>query len=224
MQIHAIDNVTTNSYLSRLSILQTTVVTHVGSPEKLVMVRYGELFLKSESVKHHFIGMLLRNIGELSLASALTYHYETPRGRILICGDNPVRSLRWYPDFRTCGCQHLYPYRHPVRIHLCRGDRSCISKSSSGDEFCGQGKTAAENRTRTVRNLGQSSVLPSLIIFPDFMSIWITRIMNYSVEIRDFGGLVYDSRIAAPGGLPWAPRAGCLHYFHPVLIHRLLHG
>ena len=63
----------------------------MGSPEKLVMVRYGELFLKSESVKHHFIGMLLRNIGKALSASALAYHYETPRGRILIYGDHPEK-------------------------------------------------------------------------------------------------------------------------------------
>ncbi|WP_422185815.1 hypothetical protein, partial [Methanoregula sp.] len=30
--------------------------------EKIVMVRYGELFLKSDPVKYHFIGILLRNI------------------------------------------------------------------------------------------------------------------------------------------------------------------
>ncbi|HUT38003.1 MAG TPA: THUMP domain-containing protein, partial [Methanoregula sp.] len=61
------------------------------SREKLVMVRYGELFLKSESVKHHFIGMLLRNIGKALSASVLSYHFETPRGRILIYGDEPEK-------------------------------------------------------------------------------------------------------------------------------------
>ena len=34
---------------------------HKGA-EKVVMVRYGELFLKSDPVKYHFIGLLLRNI------------------------------------------------------------------------------------------------------------------------------------------------------------------
>ena len=29
---------------------------------RIVMVRYGELFLKSDPVKYHFIGILLRNI------------------------------------------------------------------------------------------------------------------------------------------------------------------
>ena len=64
--------------------LRHTEGKEVGSREKLVMVRYGELFLKSESVKHHFIGMLLRNIGKALTESALSYHFETPRGRFLI--------------------------------------------------------------------------------------------------------------------------------------------
>ncbi|PKL57572.1 MAG: tRNA 4-thiouridine(8) synthase ThiI, partial [Methanomicrobiales archaeon HGW-Methanomicrobiales-5] len=59
--------------------------------KRLVMVRYGELFLKSEPVKHHFIGLLLRNIGKALTASGLKGHYETPRGRILIYGDEPEK-------------------------------------------------------------------------------------------------------------------------------------
>jgi thiamine biosynthesis protein ThiI len=53
------------------------------------MARYGELFLKSEPVKRHFIGILLRNVGKALSASGLFYHFETPRGRILIHGDQP---------------------------------------------------------------------------------------------------------------------------------------
>ena len=53
------------------------------------MARYGELFLKSEPVKHHFIGMLLRNIRKALGAAGITCRYETPRGRILIYGDEP---------------------------------------------------------------------------------------------------------------------------------------
>jgi len=59
--------------------------------EILVMARYGELFLKSEPVKHHFIGMLLRNIRKALGASGISCRYETPRGRILISGDDPER-------------------------------------------------------------------------------------------------------------------------------------
>ena len=53
------------------------------------MARYGELFLKSEPVKHHFIGMLLRNIRKALAAAGIACRYETPRGRILIYGDEP---------------------------------------------------------------------------------------------------------------------------------------
>ena len=48
-----------------------------------------ELFLKSDPVKYHFIGLLLRNI-RLALESAgYTSRFESPRGRIFIFGDRP---------------------------------------------------------------------------------------------------------------------------------------
>jgi len=60
-----------------------------GTGKKMVMARYGELFLKSEPVKHHFIGLLKRNIGKALTAAGLAHHFETPRGRILISCEDP---------------------------------------------------------------------------------------------------------------------------------------
>ena len=57
--------------------------------QTVVMVRYGELFLKSEPVKRHFIGLLIRNIKKSLETAGLSFRYETPRGRILIYGDEP---------------------------------------------------------------------------------------------------------------------------------------
>ena len=95
--------------------------------------RDGEIrgvILKSESVKHHFIGMLLRNIGKALSASALTYHYETPRGRILIYGDHPekiadtVSRIFGLVDVSICTVQHRLE-------DICtRSDLSCIRKSA----------------------------------------------------------------------------------------------
>jgi thiamine biosynthesis protein ThiI len=80
-----------------MAIIQRTMATGEETqghgPEKLVMVRYGELFLKSEAVKYHFIGILLRNIRKALSASGITCHYETPRGRILIYGTEPERIV-----------------------------------------------------------------------------------------------------------------------------------
>ena len=42
------------------------------------MARYGELFLKSEPVRHHFIGMLLRNIRDALAANGLSHGLKPP--------------------------------------------------------------------------------------------------------------------------------------------------
>ena len=71
---------------------------HKPNEETLVMARYGELFLKSEPVKHHFIGMLLRNIRKALGAAGITCQYETPRGRILISTSDPERTAAIVDD------------------------------------------------------------------------------------------------------------------------------
>ena len=55
------------------------------------MVRYGELFLKSEPVKRHFIGLLMRNIKKALDSEGLPHKFELFRGRMLVLGDEPER-------------------------------------------------------------------------------------------------------------------------------------
>ena len=55
------------------------------------MIRYGEIFLKSEPVKRRFISMMVKNIGLTLEAEGLSHRIEAPRGRILIFGDEPGR-------------------------------------------------------------------------------------------------------------------------------------
>ena len=56
---------------------------------RIVMVRYGELFLKSDPVKYHFIGILLRNIRRALEAAGHSCTFESPRGRIFVAGKKP---------------------------------------------------------------------------------------------------------------------------------------
>ncbi|HEU17237.1 MAG TPA: tRNA 4-thiouridine(8) synthase ThiI, partial [Methanolinea sp.] len=56
---------------------------------ELVLIRYGELFLKSEPVKRHFIGLLLRNLKKALDSKGLEHRFEVQRGRILVAGDDP---------------------------------------------------------------------------------------------------------------------------------------
>jgi len=173
-----------------------------GSLQRLVMVRYGELFLKSEPVKHHFIGLLLRNIGKALTASGLRSHYETPRGRILIFGDEPekiadiVSRIFGLVDVSICTktSGHI--------DDLCAEAVALASaRLSSGMSFAvrakRQQKSGLDSQELGAR-IGSAIYehIPGLSVdldYPDY---------EIFVEVRDFGGLVYDSRITAPGGLP----------------------
>jgi thiamine biosynthesis protein ThiI len=177
---------------------------------RLVMVRYGELFLKSEPVKHHFIGLLLRNIGKALSAANLSYHFETPRGRIFIHGAEPDKIA--------------------AIARRCFGvvDVSVCTLTTGGiDALCTEAVALASARlfapmSFAVRGKRQNKVgltsqelgtvvgsaiydhIPGLrvdLTHPDY---------ELFVEVRDIGGLVYDSRIAAPGGLPWGTQGKVL--------------
>ena len=58
---------------------------------KCVLVRYGELFLQSDPVKRHFIGLLMRNIKKALDAEGIVHRFELFRGRMLIFGDDEER-------------------------------------------------------------------------------------------------------------------------------------
>ena len=55
--------------------------------KRTVMLRIGELWLKSEPVKKQFMKTLLRNVRAALDAAGLSYEIEEFRGRVLIHGD-----------------------------------------------------------------------------------------------------------------------------------------
>jgi thiamine biosynthesis protein ThiI len=185
-------------------------VSETSDPEKLVMARYGEIFLKSESVKHHFIGMLVRNIGKALTASSLSYHYETPRGRILIYGDQPERIAEVVS--RIFGI---------VDVSICtrtsgRLEDICPVAISLASANLVRGMSFAVRAKRQQKTGLNSQELGTVIGSAIYDHIPGLRVdlnnpdYELFVEIRDFGGLVYDSRIPAPGGLPWGTQGRVL--------------
>ena len=178
--------------------------------ETLVMARYGELFLKSEPVKHHFIGILLRNIKKALGATGITCRYETPRGRILIYGDEPaqiakiVSRIFGIVDVSVC---------HRTSAGLLEMSRCALALASpnlsAGMSFAVRAKRQHKTGL-TSQELGTEigsytyDHIPGLRVDlddPDY---------EIFVEVRDFGGLVYDNRIPGPGGLPWGTQGRVL--------------
>jgi thiamine biosynthesis protein ThiI len=178
--------------------------------ETLVMARYGELFLKSEPVKYHFIGMLLRNIRKALGAAGITCRYETPRGRILIYGDGPeqiagiVSRIFGIVDVSTC-----------VRTSAGPGDLIAAALSlarkhlSAGMSFAVRAKRQHKTGL-TSQELGTE--IGSFIYdhIPGLRVDLSDPEYEIFIEVRDFGGLVYDKRIPGPGGLPWGTQGRVL--------------
>jgi thiamine biosynthesis protein ThiI len=178
--------------------------------EKLVMARYGELFLKSEPVKHHFIGMLLRNIKKALGAAGITCRYETPRGRILIYGDEPeqiagiVSRIFGIVDVSIC-CRTSTVLPEMIRSALALASPNLSAGMSFAVRAKRQHKTGLTSQELGTE-IGSSIYdhIPGLSVDldnPDY---------EIFVEVRDFGGLVYDRRIPGPGGLPWGTQGRVL--------------
>ncbi|WP_394698831.1 tRNA uracil 4-sulfurtransferase ThiI [uncultured Methanoregula sp.] len=174
------------------------------------MARYGELFLKSEPVKRHFIGMLLRNIRKALGASGITCRYETPRGRILIYGDEAKKTAAIVS--RIFGI---------VDVSICHRSTNSLQdlseaalslakvRLSAGMSFAVRAKRQHKTGL-TSQELGTEigswvfDHIPGLVVDLD------TPDYEIFVEVRDFGGLVYDERIPGPGGLPWGTQGRVL--------------
>ncbi|MCK9581140.1 MAG: tRNA 4-thiouridine(8) synthase ThiI [Methanoregula sp.] len=178
--------------------------------ETLVMARYGELFLKSEPVKRHFIGMLLRNIRKALGASGLECRYETPRGRILIYGSEPelvaviVSRIFGIIDVSIC---------HRTSTDL--ADLSAIALSlavprlHAGMSFA----VRAKRQYKTGLNSQELGMEIGSHIYDNIPGLKVdldTPDFEVFIEVRDFGGLVYERRIPGPGGLPWGTQGRVL--------------
>jgi thiamine biosynthesis protein ThiI len=177
---------------------------------ELVMVRYGELFLKSEPVKHHFIGLLLRNMGKALSSAGLSHRFETPRGRILIFGPEPeqiaavVSRIFGVIDVSVCTLT-----TNDIDALSAEAVARASARLRSSMSFAVRGKRQNKvglNSQELGARVGSAiyDTIPGLrvdLTQPDY---------EIFVEVREFGGLIYDSRIPAPGGLPWGTQGKVL--------------
>ena len=172
-----------------------------------VMVRYGEIFLKREPVKRRFISIMTRNIGLALEAQGLSHRIETPRGRILIFGDEPLRiaevvartfgvvsagicevTAADIPGISAAAVERAERRLHPGMSFAVRARRSGV------EGFNSQELAAAVGAAVLARIPGVTVNLTA----PTTRSSWGT----------EFGGFVYDERIAGPGGLPYGTQGG----------------
>ncbi|MBN2734228.1 MAG: tRNA 4-thiouridine(8) synthase ThiI [Methanomicrobiaceae archaeon] len=166
------------------------------------MARYGELFLKSDSVQRYYTKLLTKNIRMALKASDLEGDIILHRGRILINGENTEEIAKVVSRiFGIVGVS--------IAVHT-SADRDEIEREAA--EFAAEklkpGMTFAVRARRsnvkgfTSQELGASAgsriyeKVPGLTVNltdPDY---------EIFVEARKEGGLIYDNTTEGPGGLP----------------------
>jgi thiamine biosynthesis protein ThiI len=166
------------------------------------MVRYGELFLKSEPVKRHFIGLLMRNMKKALDSEGLPHKFDLFRGRMLVLGDEPER----------------------IAAVVCRlfgvVDVSvCTRTSNNLNDLCSAAIGTAKGNLKTGMSFAirakrqgvsgytsqQMGEVIGRAVADHFSGVRVDLShpdYEIFIEARDFGGFVYDRRIEAPGGLP----------------------
>ena len=167
------------------------------------MVRYGEIFLKSEPVKRRFISIMTENIRLALEAEGLSHRIEAPRGRVLIFGDEPRRiaaavagtfgvvsvSVCTVTTADIAGIAAV-AVEHAER-HLRPGMSFAVRARRSGVEGFNSQELAAEVGSAVLDRIPEATVD---LTTPDY---------EIFVEAREFGGLVYDEKTGGPGGLPY---------------------
>ena len=177
---------------------------------RIVMVRYGELFLKSDPVKYHFIGILLRNIRCALEAAGHSCTIRSPRGRIFIFGEHPeemaaiIARIFGVVDVSVCTLTGATPEAlRDAAVAMAR------SRLHAPRRFA----VRAKRQTKTGLNSQQLGEYIGSAVYDAIpgLSVDLTH-PEYEIfaEVRDCGGLVYDMRIPAPGGLPWSSQGKVL--------------
>lgn len=146
---------------------------------------------------------MTRNIGLALESEGLSYSFETPRGRILIYGDEPWRiaevAARTFGVVGASVCTITAPNIPDISVDAVeRAERSlragmsfAVRARRSGIKgFSSQDLAAAVG----------SAVLDRV---PEARVDLTTPDYEIFVEAREFGGLIYDEVINGPGGLPY---------------------
>ncbi|HOX34220.1 MAG TPA: tRNA sulfurtransferase [Methanoregulaceae archaeon] len=169
---------------------------------KCVLVRYGELFLKSDPVKRHFIGLLMRNIKKALDAERIPHRFELSRGRMLLFGDDEERiaavvarvfgivdvsvATRTGPDLTAMSVSAVELAKARLRPGMSFAVRT-KRQGVAGYTSQQMGEVIGGAVGQAVPGCRVDLTRPDYEIF---------------AEARDIGGFVYDARLPAPGGLP----------------------
>ena len=169
--------------------------------KRTVMLRIGELWLKSEPVKKQFMKTLLRNVRAALDAAGLSYEIEEFRGRVLIHGDAEqiaasVSRVFGIVDVSICTtCGNTPEEIGQAAVALAK------EKLKPGMRFAVRAKRQFV-KGFTSQQLAAAVADAVWNEIPGFVVDLDNPEYEIFVEAREYGGIVYDDRIPAQGGLP----------------------
>ncbi|HJJ36402.1 MAG TPA: tRNA sulfurtransferase [Methanocorpusculum sp.] len=173
-----------------------------------VMVRVGELWLKSEPVKRQFIKTLVTNLKSAMEAANVPCKTEVFRGRIILHGD---------ADRIADVAAKVFGIVDVAKCIICENTPESIAEAavSLAKEKLHAGMRFAVRARRQFVEGFTSQQLAAYVadriwdVIPDFVVDLTHPEYEIFVEAREFGGFVYDEQIPAQGGLPLGTAGRC---------------
>ncbi|MHC1627199.1 MAG: tRNA uracil 4-sulfurtransferase ThiI [Methanoculleaceae archaeon] len=170
--------------------------------EEVVLVRFGELFLKSEPVRRRFMEILGRNCAGALDAADIADRVELHRDRILVHTPDPDAAVRRIAGVFGVVDASVCTITEPT-IGACTEAALIRARMrlKPGMTFAVR---ARRSRIRGFTSMELASAVGSEILnqIPGVSVDLTSPDYEIFVEARPFGGLVYDTRIPGPGGLP----------------------
>jgi len=168
-----------------------------------VMIRYGEIFLKSEPVMRRFLSTLVSNITKALSTRGLAHRIEEHRGRIIVFGDDPAGIAE--------AASSVFGV---VGVSVCRMTGTGIGEVADEAAAMAAGRlTAGATYAVRARRSGVEGYTSQELAAAAGAAIGAavpgsrvdlgTPDYEISVEAREFGALIYDNRTDGPGGLPY---------------------
>ena len=169
--------------------------------KQAVMVRVGELWLKSEPVRRQFIKTLVTNLKSAMEAADVPCKTEVFRGRIILHGD---------ADKIADAASKVFGIVDAAKCIVTGNTKESIAEAavSLAKEKLHAGMRFAVRAKRQFVEGFTSQQLAAFVAdkiwdaVPDFIVDLEHPEYEIFVEAREFGGLVYDERIKGQGGLP----------------------
>lgn len=170
---------------------------------EVVMVRYGELFLKSGPVMRGFVNALLRDIRLALDSEDICHEIETYRGRIIVTGDDTSRiseiASRIFGVTGTSVCTMTGNSLAELSVAAAETAKSLLTP---GDSFAIRARRSNVGGY-TSRDVGVVAGDAVCDAVPGISVDLDNPDHEIFIEAREFGGLVYTDRTDGPGGLPY---------------------